>query len=133
MHFFLIMKNLFQTTSSECTLISLLAGRDVAIKTYEELYSKASKHIINGKLVAYCSDQAHSRYANYFLNSLRYRVSNFLFQRWKGSLNWISYLKIYTVRWELFYEGWQAVACYTSWSGRRINTFLGKLSLFLSF
>ncbi|XP_060519156.1 histidine decarboxylase [Cylas formicarius] len=49
-----------QTTASECTLISLLAGRYVAIKMYESLYPGASKHEINGKLVAYCSDQAHS-------------------------------------------------------------------------
>ncbi|XP_076267107.1 histidine decarboxylase [Rhynchophorus ferrugineus] len=49
-----------QTTASECTLISLLAGRYIAIKMYEELYPGASKHEINGKLVAYCSDQAHS-------------------------------------------------------------------------
>ncbi|XP_030764776.1 histidine decarboxylase [Sitophilus oryzae] len=49
-----------QTTASECTLISLLAGRYVAIKMYEELYPDVTKHEINGKLVAYCSDQAHS-------------------------------------------------------------------------
>lgn len=49
-----------KTTASECTLISLLAGRYMAIKMYEDLYPEASKHEINGKLVAYCSDQAHS-------------------------------------------------------------------------
>ncbi|ERL92483.1 histidine decarboxylase [Dendroctonus ponderosae] len=49
-----------QTTASECTLISLLAGRFIAIKMFESLYPDASKHEINGKLVAYCSDQAHS-------------------------------------------------------------------------
>lgn len=51
---------LFQTTASECTLISLLAGRYVAIKMYTDLFPEATKHEINGKLVAYCSDQAHS-------------------------------------------------------------------------
>ncbi|KAJ8932118.1 hypothetical protein NQ314_014899, partial [Rhamnusium bicolor] len=49
-----------QTTASECTLISLLAGRSVAIKMYMDLFPEATKHEINGKLVAYCSDQAHS-------------------------------------------------------------------------
>lgn len=32
----------------------------MAIKMYEDLYPDATKHEINGKLVAYCSDQAHS-------------------------------------------------------------------------
>ncbi|XP_072378255.1 histidine decarboxylase [Diabrotica undecimpunctata] len=49
-----------QTTASESTLISLLAGRYVALKLYMDLYPDASKHEIHGKLVAYCSDQAHS-------------------------------------------------------------------------
>ncbi|CAH1169928.1 unnamed protein product [Phaedon cochleariae] len=49
-----------QTTASESTLISLLAGRYVALKLYMDLYPEASKHEIHGKLVAYCSDQAHS-------------------------------------------------------------------------
>lgn len=30
------------------------------MKMYQELYPDASKHEIHGKLVAYCSDQAHS-------------------------------------------------------------------------
>lgn len=50
----------FQTTASESTLISLLAGRYVALKLYMDLYPNVSKHEIHGKLVAYCSDQAHS-------------------------------------------------------------------------
>ncbi|CAH1109558.1 unnamed protein product [Psylliodes chrysocephalus] len=49
-----------QTTASESTLISLLAGRYVALKLYMDLYPNVSKHEIHGKLVAYCSDQAHS-------------------------------------------------------------------------
>ncbi|XP_019865995.2 histidine decarboxylase isoform X2 [Aethina tumida] len=49
-----------QTTASESTLISLLAGRYMAMKMYQELYPDITKHEINGKLVAYCSDQAHS-------------------------------------------------------------------------
>ncbi|XP_074032480.1 histidine decarboxylase isoform X2 [Leptinotarsa decemlineata] len=49
-----------QTTASESTLISLLAGRYEALKLYMDLYPEASKHEIHGKLVAYCSDQAHS-------------------------------------------------------------------------
>ncbi|XP_056634598.1 histidine decarboxylase isoform X2 [Diorhabda sublineata] len=49
-----------QTTASESTLISLLAGRYVVLKRYMDLYPDVSKHEIHGKLVAYCSDQAHS-------------------------------------------------------------------------
>ncbi|XP_044265618.1 histidine decarboxylase isoform X1 [Tribolium madens] len=49
-----------QTTASEATLISLLAGRWQAIKKYKELYPDAENGEINSKLVAYCSDQAHS-------------------------------------------------------------------------
>ncbi|RZB39013.1 histidine decarboxylase, partial [Asbolus verrucosus] len=48
------------TTASEATLISLLAGRWQAIKKYKDLYPDAENGEINSKLVAYCSDQAHS-------------------------------------------------------------------------
>lgn len=49
-----------QTSASECTLVSLLGGRHVAIKMYQDLYPDVSKYDIIGKLVAYTSDQAHS-------------------------------------------------------------------------
>ncbi|KAH0813648.1 hypothetical protein GEV33_009144 [Tenebrio molitor] len=49
-----------QTTASESTLISLLAGRWRAIKKHKESHPDAENGEINGKLVAYCSDQAHS-------------------------------------------------------------------------
>ncbi|CAH0551610.1 unnamed protein product [Brassicogethes aeneus] len=49
-----------QTTASESTLISLLAGRYMAMKMYQEMHPEVCKYEINGKLVAYCSDQAHS-------------------------------------------------------------------------
>lgn len=47
-----------QTTASESTLVCLLAGRCRALKYYQKLYPDRDD-IIN-KLVAYCSDQAHS-------------------------------------------------------------------------
>ncbi|PSN51459.1 Histidine decarboxylase [Blattella germanica] len=50
-----------QTTSSEATFVCLLAGRTEAIRRYreqdEDLEDDAE---INSRLVAYCSDQAHS-------------------------------------------------------------------------
>lgn len=49
-----------QTTSSESTLICLLAGRCQAIKNYHKLYPDVEDAEINSRLVAYCSDQAHS-------------------------------------------------------------------------
>ncbi|KAF5283291.1 hypothetical protein FQA39_LY17355 [Lamprigera yunnana] len=49
-----------QTTSSEATLVCLLAGRTRAIKKYGEIYSDLEDVEINARLVAYCSDQAHS-------------------------------------------------------------------------
>lgn len=54
------MARFFQTTASESTLISLLAGRWRAIKKHKESHPDAENGEINGKLVAYCSDQAHS-------------------------------------------------------------------------
>lgn len=51
---------LLQTTSSESTLICLLAGRCQAIKNYQKLYPDVEDAEINSRLVAYCSDQAHS-------------------------------------------------------------------------
>lgn len=46
-----------QTTASEATLVSLLAGRTRAIHRHNSLQSPAE---LNTRLVAYCSDQAHS-------------------------------------------------------------------------
>ncbi|XP_017783100.1 PREDICTED: histidine decarboxylase [Nicrophorus vespilloides] len=49
-----------QTTASEATLISLLAGRTQAIKQYQKHYPDLEDAEINARLVGYCSDQAHS-------------------------------------------------------------------------
>ncbi|KAK4885855.1 hypothetical protein RN001_002126 [Aquatica leii] len=49
-----------QTTSSEATLICLLAGRTQAFIKYQEIYPDLEDVEINGRLVGYCSDQAHS-------------------------------------------------------------------------
>lgn len=38
----------------------LLAGRSKAIKNYQKLYPDLEDVEINARLVAYCSDQAHS-------------------------------------------------------------------------
>lgn len=40
--------------------MSLLAGRCRAIKNYQKLYPDVEDGEINARLVAYCSDQAHS-------------------------------------------------------------------------
>lgn len=50
----------FQTTASEATLVCLLAGRCQAIKNYQKKYPDIEDVEINARLVAYCSDQAHS-------------------------------------------------------------------------
>ncbi|XP_058818538.1 histidine decarboxylase isoform X1 [Topomyia yanbarensis] len=49
-----------QTTASEATLVCLLAGRTVAIKRFHEHTPGQQDAEINARLVAYCSDQAHS-------------------------------------------------------------------------
>ena len=49
-----------QTTASESTFVCLLAGRTEAIKRYQKLYPDIEDAEINSRLVAYCSDQAHS-------------------------------------------------------------------------
>ncbi|XP_022915518.2 histidine decarboxylase [Onthophagus taurus] len=49
-----------QTTASEATLTCLLAGRCLAIKNYQKIYSDLEDVEINVRLVGYCSDQAHS-------------------------------------------------------------------------
>ncbi|KAK7585896.1 hypothetical protein V9T40_000075 [Parthenolecanium corni] len=53
-----------QTTSSEATLVCLLAGRTEAIRRYrienDTKESELDDAEINSRLVAYCSDQAHS-------------------------------------------------------------------------
>ena len=52
----------FQTTASEATYYSLLAARTATFSRYDaaELHKYGEKAAINGKLVAYCSEQAHS-------------------------------------------------------------------------
>lgn len=49
-----------QTTSSESTLVCLLAGRTQAIRRFHERTPGLQDSEINAKLVAYCSDQSHS-------------------------------------------------------------------------
>ncbi|XP_055387862.1 histidine decarboxylase isoform X2 [Condylostylus longicornis] len=49
-----------QTTASEATLVCLLAGRTQAIKKFHEQTPGHQDAEINARLVAYCSDQAHS-------------------------------------------------------------------------
>lgn len=49
-----------QTSASETTLVCLLAGRTEAIHRYQKLHPDVEDAEINSKLVAYCSDQAHS-------------------------------------------------------------------------
>ena len=49
-----------QTTSSEATFIALLAARTKAIKKFKESNRAARDSDVNTRLVAYCSDQAHS-------------------------------------------------------------------------
>lgn len=49
-----------QTTASEATLVCLLAGRTQAIRRFHEHTPGLSDAEINARLVAYCSEQAHS-------------------------------------------------------------------------
>nr|XP_029709076.1 histidine decarboxylase-like [Aedes albopictus] len=49
-----------QTTASEATLVCLLAGRTQAIRKFHEHSPGQQDAEINARLVAYCSDQAHS-------------------------------------------------------------------------
>eukprot|EP00099_Drosophila_melanogaster_P008159 NP_001260855.1 histidine decarboxylase, isoform B [Drosophila melanogaster] len=49
-----------QTTASEATLVCLLAGRTRAIQRFHERHPGYQDAEINARLVAYCSDQAHS-------------------------------------------------------------------------
>ena len=49
-----------QTTASESTFVCLLAGRTEAIKRYQKQFPDIEDADINSRLVAYCSDQAHS-------------------------------------------------------------------------
>ncbi|XP_015188295.1 PREDICTED: histidine decarboxylase [Polistes dominula] len=49
-----------QTTASDSTLVSLLAARTRAIRDVQESEPNRSAADINSRLVAYCSDQAHS-------------------------------------------------------------------------
>ncbi|XP_036331304.1 histidine decarboxylase-like isoform X1 [Rhagoletis pomonella] len=49
-----------QTTASESTLVCLLAGRTRAIQRFHERHPGFQDAEINARLVAYCSDQAHS-------------------------------------------------------------------------
>lgn len=46
-----------QTTASEATFISLMAGRTEAIRTNKAAHPNLNASEINARLVAYCSDQ----------------------------------------------------------------------------
>jgi hypothetical protein len=50
-----------QTTASEATFISLLAGRTTAIQRYKEIDQGLEDAEINSRLVAYCSDQVTTK------------------------------------------------------------------------
>nr|CAD7261861.1 unnamed protein product [Timema shepardi] len=49
-----------QNTSSEATLVSLLSSRTEAIRRHRAISHELDEDEINKRLVAYCSDQAHS-------------------------------------------------------------------------
>lgn len=49
-----------QTTASECTFVALLAARTEAIKHYKVGQPDLEDAEVNGRLIGYCSDQAHS-------------------------------------------------------------------------
>ncbi|XP_059610124.1 histidine decarboxylase [Phlebotomus argentipes] len=49
-----------QTTASEATLVCLLAGRTQAIRRFHEHSPGLQDSEVNARLVAYCSEQAHS-------------------------------------------------------------------------
>ncbi|GFO21659.1 Aromatic-l-amino-acid decarboxylase [Plakobranchus ocellatus] len=49
-----------QTTASECTFVTLLAARTEAIRRYKQTDPAVEDADINGRLMGYCSDQAHS-------------------------------------------------------------------------
>ncbi|XP_052264324.1 histidine decarboxylase-like [Dreissena polymorpha] len=49
-----------QTTASDCTFVTLLAARSDAIRRYRANNNDLEDAEVNARLVAYCSDQAHS-------------------------------------------------------------------------
>ncbi|XP_052786150.1 histidine decarboxylase-like [Mya arenaria] len=49
-----------QTTASDCTFVTLLAARSDAIRHYRANNNDLEDAEVNARLVAYCSDQAHS-------------------------------------------------------------------------
>ncbi|XP_059149787.1 histidine decarboxylase-like isoform X2 [Physella acuta] len=49
-----------QTTASDCTFVTLLAARTEAIRRYKDVEPDLDDAEINGRLIGYCSDQAHS-------------------------------------------------------------------------
>eukprot|EP00099_Drosophila_melanogaster_P025073 NP_724163.1 dopa decarboxylase, isoform C [Drosophila melanogaster] len=49
-----------QGTASESTLVALLGAKAKKLKEVKELHPEWDEHTILGKLVGYCSDQAHS-------------------------------------------------------------------------
>uniref|UniRef100_A0AAY4DVM5 Histidine decarboxylase n=1 Tax=Denticeps clupeoides TaxID=299321 RepID=A0AAY4DVM5_9TELE len=51
---------ILQSTVSECTLVSLLAARNDKILHLKELEADVDDSVINSRLIAYASDQAHS-------------------------------------------------------------------------
>ncbi|XP_061180734.1 histidine decarboxylase-like [Saccostrea echinata] len=49
-----------QLTASDCTFITMLAARTEAFQNYRKIDPNIDEAEINARLVAYCSDQAHS-------------------------------------------------------------------------
>lgn len=66
-----------QTTASEATLICLLAGRTQAIQRFHEQRPGHQDSEINARLVAYCSDQAHSSAEKAALIGMAYFAHDF--------------------------------------------------------
>lgn len=83
-----------QTTASEATLVCLLAGRTQAIRRFHERTPGLQDSEINARLVAYCSDQAHSsveKAALIGMTNCQSFTIPFLFSRDKNSIPIIFY------------------------------------------
>ena len=86
-----------QTTCSEATFVCLLAGRTEAIKRHQKLFPEMEDADINSRLVAYCSDQAHSSVEKAGLVGLgmtRYFTKKNIFYSLISRKNTVFFLKI---------------------------------------
>lgn len=63
-----------QTTASEATFISLLAGRTTAIQRFKQSDPTLEDAEVNSRLVAYCSDQV--KYQDYVTIPLAHAISS---------------------------------------------------------